>query len=120
DPRSMHGRWYVYDYFTGTYETDLARFPSWGTVLDWMADAGFQRVQWQPIDRVFAHKVGRAVLDDHFLQKDACSQLSLLSDEEYAAGLRRIHAALDAAEAAGETVTFAVDLLMALVIGWVD
>lgn len=120
DPRSMHGRWYVYDYFPGTYETDLARFPSWGTVLDWMADAGFQRVQWQPVDRVVEHKVGRQVLDDHFLQKDACSQLSLLSDEDYAAGLRHIQAALDAAEAAGETVTFAVDLLLALVIGWVD
>jgi hypothetical protein len=120
DPRLLQNRWYVYDYFPGTYETDLARFPSWGTLLDWMAGAGFQRVQWQPVDHIVDAKVGPAVLDDYFLKKDACSQLSLLSDEEYEAGLRRIEAALAAAEAAGETVTFAVDLFLAMVIGWVD
>ena len=120
DPRQLQSRWYVYEYFSGTYETDLARFPSWGTILDWMAAAGFRRIEWQPADQIVDAKVGRAVLDDYFLKKDACSQLSLLSDEEYQAGLRRIEAALAEAEATGEPVTFAVDLFLAMVVGWVD
>jgi SAM-dependent methyltransferase len=120
DPRQLRGRWYVYDYFAGTYETDLARFPSWGTILDWMAAAGFQRIQWQPVDQIVDTKVGRAVLDDYFLKKEACSQLTLLSDEEYQAGLRRIEAALAGAKARGETITFPVDLFLAMVVGWVD
>jgi ubiquinone/menaquinone biosynthesis C-methylase UbiE len=120
DPRQLRDRWYVYEYFAGTYETDLARFPSWGTIVDWMAAAGFQRIQWQPVDQIVDAKAGRAVLDDYFLKKDSCSQLALLSDEEYQAGLGRIEAALEAAEAAGETATFAVDLFLAMVVGWVD
>lgn len=117
DPRTRQDGWYVYDYFPGTYEVDLARFPSWDTVQDWMARAGFDQVAWQPVEEIHGTKVGRVVLDDPFLQKDAVSQLSLLSDEAYAAGLRRIEAALAAAEAAGEGLTFATDLTLAMVSG---
>ena len=120
DPRQLRGRWYVYDYFAGTYETDLARFPAWGTIVDWMAAAGFQKIQWQPVDQIVDAKIGRAVLNDYFLRKDACSQLSLPSEEEYQAGLGRIEADLADAQAAGQTITFAVDLFLAMVVGWVD
>ncbi len=117
DPRVQRSRWYIYDYFDGIYETDLARFPSWGTVLDWMTEAGFEPIEWCPLERIRAEKVGRAVLDDPYLRKDACSQLALLGDEAYASGLRRIEAALEAAEAAGETLTFSTDLLQDMLVG---
>jgi ubiquinone/menaquinone biosynthesis C-methylase UbiE len=119
DPRIHRGRWYVYDYFEGTYETDLARFPSSGTVLDWMAEAKLERVEWRWVERILDQKRGRAVFDHPFLQKDSCSQLALLSDEAYAAGLDRIEAALASAEAEGETLIFSTDLLLAMVVGWV-
>jgi ubiquinone/menaquinone biosynthesis C-methylase UbiE len=108
-----HGRfdsWYVYEYFPGTFATDLERFPSWGTVLDWMVAAGFEAATLQLVHHVVDPKVGRAVLDDPFLEKNSASQLILLSDEAYAEGLRRIEADLAAAEAAGETLLFTVDL----------
>ena len=117
DPRAHRHRWYVYDYFAGTYETDLDRFPSWGSVMDWMVEAGFERIEWQLVERIEDHKVGREVFSDPFLQKDACSQLTLLTDEGYAAGLRRIATALCEAEAAGESLTFATDLLQAMLVG---
>ena len=119
DPCFLRDRWYIYDYFEGTYETDLTRFPSWGTVLDWLLAAGFEHVAWQPVEQIQEHKVGRAIFADPFLQKDACSQLALLSDEAYAAGLQRIEAALAAAGAQGETLTFATDLLLTMLTGWV-
>lgn len=118
DPRYPGDRWYVYDYFPGTYETDLARFPSWGTVLDWMLAAGFAPVQWRLVERIVAEKVGRSVLADPFLEKSAVSQLALLSDEAYAAGLARIQAALIEAEAAGETRTFPVAFALSMLVGW--
>jgi ubiquinone/menaquinone biosynthesis C-methylase UbiE len=117
DPRVHQGRWYVYDYFEGTYETDLARFPSWGSVLDWMAEADFERVEWRWVERILDQKQGRAIFDHPFLKKDSCSQLALLTDEAYAAGLDRIEAALASAEAAGETVIFPTDLLLAMIVG---
>jgi SAM-dependent methyltransferase len=118
DPHSRQDAWYVYDYFPGTLQTDLARFPSSGAVLDWMAGAGFRRATWRPVDRIHDLKMGRAVLDDPFLQKQSCSQLALLSDQDYAAGLRRIEAALAHAEASGETAVFHSDLTLAMLTGW--
>lgn len=120
DPRVHRGRWYVYDYFEGTYETDLARFPSWGSVLDWMAEANFERVEWRWVERILDQKRGRAIFDHPFLQKDSCSQLALLTDEAYAAGLNRIEAAVASAEAEGETLIFPTDLLLAMLVGWVS
>jgi len=117
DPRAHRHRWYIYDYFVGTYETDLDRFPSWGTVIDWMVEAGFDRIEWRLVEQIKDHKVGREIFADPFLQKGACSQLALLTDEAYAAGLRRIAAALAEAEAKGTPITFAVDLLQAMLIG---
>jgi ubiquinone/menaquinone biosynthesis C-methylase UbiE len=117
DPRAEQDRWYVYSYFPGTYQADLARFPSWDILQDWMAGVGFDRIARQPVEEIHDTKVGRAVLDDPFLRKDATSQLSLLSDEAYRAGLGRIEAALDAAEAAGERLAFATDLTLVMVSG---
>jgi ubiquinone/menaquinone biosynthesis C-methylase UbiE len=119
DPRQPGDRWYVYDYFAGTYETDLARFPSWGTMLDWMVAAGFEPVQWRLVEKVESEKVGRAVLADPFLEKEAVSQLALLSDEAYEAGLGRLEVALANAEAAGQTLTFPVTFDLAMLAGWV-
>lgn len=117
-----HGRrpsWYVYHYFVGTYETDLARFPSWGTVLDWMLEAGCQSVTYRLVAHIRDDKVGRAVLKDPFLRKKAVSQLTLLSDADYAAGLQRIRAALEQAEARGETLVFCTDLQIGMLVGQV-
>lgn len=117
DPRAHRHRWYIYDYFPGTYETDLDRFPSWGTISDWMIEAGFERLEWRLVEQIQDHKIGRGVFSDPFLQKDACSQLSLLSDEAYAAGLRRIATALAESEARGQSLTFPTDLWQAMLVG---
>jgi hypothetical protein len=82
-----------------------------------MADAGFERVALEAIERINDPKHGRSVLEDPFLQKNACSQLALLTDDAYEAGLRRIEAALKAAEAAGEGLVFRTDLSIAMLTG---
>jgi SAM-dependent methyltransferase len=118
DPRQHRDKWYIYGFFDGTFETDLERFPSWGTVLDWMIAAGFARVEWRLAEHIEDHKQGGAVLDDPFLEKNACSQLALLSDEDYTAGLGKIRAVVAAAEATGETIRFPCEILLRILIGW--
>ena len=119
-PHSGRDQWYVYHYFEGTYEADIARFPSWGTVLDWMVAGGFERIEWQVVESIRDSKVGWKVFKDPFLQKDSTSQLVLLSDDAYAAGLRRIEAALREAEATGETLVFPADLTLGMLVGRVQ
>jgi SAM-dependent methyltransferase len=118
DPHNWPGDWYVYDYFPGTRETDLARFPPAGRLLDWMAAAGFEHATWQLAERIDKTLAGREVERDHFLKKEGTSQLALLSDEAYQAGLARLAAALDAAEARGETLTFSAELRLGAVVGY--
>ncbi|MDY6875694.1 MAG: methyltransferase domain-containing protein [Chloroflexota bacterium] len=120
DPHSRRDDWYIYHYFEGTLETDLSRFPSWGTILDWMVAAGFEGVEWRLVERIQDNKVGREVLDDPFLQRGTASQIALLTDEACAAGLRRIETALAEAEATGETLVFPVDLSFGILIGRVQ
>ena len=116
DPHGRRENWYVYRFFEGVYETDLRRFPSWAEVAGWMSAEGLA-VECRGVDHIWAPKTGRAVLDDPFLQQNSCSQLALLSQEAYQAGLHCIEAALDRAEAAGETLTFPVDTPLAMISG---
>lgn len=120
DPHGRQEEWYVYDVFEGTYETDLNRFPTWDEIMDWMTASGFLQVEGRVVERIVAHKGGRDVLEDPFLQKHACSQLALLSDGAYAAGVRRIEEALAKAEAAGETLIFPTNILLAMIVGRKD
>jgi hypothetical protein len=82
-----------------------------------MVAAGLEPVQWRLVDKVVSEKQGRTVLADPFLDKHAVSQLALLSDKAYAAGLTRIEAALAEAEGKGKTLTFPVTFALALLVG---
>ena len=109
-PQNRLNRWYVYEFFEGTYQRDLTRFPTWGQVVEWAIAAGFRQINWQPVEWIHDPKSGSAVLQDPFLKKEAVSQLALLSQREYEAGLERIKAALAAAEQQGQQMEFVCDL----------
>lgn len=115
-----HGRkddWYVYDYFEGAWETDLERFPRWDAVTAWLRDEGFHKIESREVERIHDPKYGRQVLNDPFLEKNACSQLALLPHEAYVAGLRKIEAALTEAEVRGETLVFQSDISIRMLTG---
>ncbi len=120
NPHAGRDRWYLYEYFPGTQETDLRRYPSSGTLTDWMIAAGFDTVAWRVAARITDTRVGRAVLEDPMLQKNATSQLAVLSDEAYVAGVARIEAALASTPITGKEVVFPVDISLAMVTGKVS
>lgn len=117
DPRAIQ-TWFVYDYFDGTRETDLKRFPEIETVKEWMGTSRFERIQARIADHIHDQKIGRDVLSDHFLQKYGTSQLALLSDAAYAEGIRKIEAAIAAAEGKNDEIVFAADIPFLAVIGY--
>jgi len=114
NPHSLQDRWFIYDYFPGTLEDDLKRYPSPGTVTDWMISAGFKEIHWQIAEHIFYDRKGKEVL---LLNKEFTSQLTLLSPEEYAKGRARIEADLNKAEKSGETLVFPVDISLSMVTG---
>ena len=119
DPHHGHDRWCVYDYFPETRAADLARYPSSGQITDAMLRAGFSAVECRVASRFRQTRRGRAVLADPELQRNGCSQLALLSDAQYEAGIRRIESALRWAER-DDAVAFEVDIAMLLECGTVD
>jgi len=117
DPHGRRESWFVYRYFDGVYETDLMRFPAWKTMREWMFEDGLEEIEWREVERIVDPKYGRGVFDDPFLKKNSCSQLALLTEEAYRAGLERLEADLLEAEARGETLVFETDILTAMLAG---
>jgi ubiquinone/menaquinone biosynthesis C-methylase UbiE len=118
DPRREQHTWYVYQYFQGTYETDLERFPDWQDLTQWMNAVGFTGLVQEDVEHINNPKLGRRVLEDPFLEKTATSQLALLSEEEYETGLDCIKTTLQQAEARGETLSFASEFTITMLTGW--
>ncbi len=117
DPHSGADHWYLYRYFEGTCEADLVRYPSAASIKKWMTNAGFVQVCSGVAERIVNPLIGREVLQSPFLRKHGTSQLALLTDEAYEAGLNRIKADLRNAETAGRPLRFEVDISLALVRG---
>ena len=112
DPHDDRERWFGYDYFPGTYETDLARFPREKQLTRWIAQAGFRGFQRQVVERISKRHVDREVLSDPYLQQTACSQLALLSKAEFNAGLARLEEALTQAEQRGTVLEFRTEITL--------
>jgi ubiquinone/menaquinone biosynthesis C-methylase UbiE len=119
NPRAGRDRWYVYDYFPRTVEIDRGRYPSAGSIVDWMDNAGFDHAEWRISHRIVHRLMGEKIFTDPALQKHGTSQLAFLTDEEYAAGIERIKSAIANATAKGEPIAFGIDISLAMVIGFV-
>jgi ubiquinone/menaquinone biosynthesis C-methylase UbiE len=115
DPHGQRDNWYIYDYFPGTRDLDLGRFPPVDQIGSWMSEAGFFDVQHRVVERILNDQHGRAVLNHSVLQKTGTSQLILISDEAYADGLARLKGDLEKAEAQASTLVFPEDISLVMV-----
>lgn len=110
DPHGKPDRWFGYHYFPSTYPTDLKRFPGEKALSNFFTEAGFTDFRSQQVDQVKKLQIGRDVLADPFLKKESLSQLALLDESEYLAGLERIKSDIDRAEKLGERIEFKTDI----------
>jgi len=119
DPHQGRDDWCVYDYFPETKATDLARYPSSSQITDAMLRVGFDRVECGVACRFAATRLGCAVFEDPELQRRGCSQMALLTDEQYGAGIERIRSALRSANPE-DPPAFKVDIAMMMQCGYID
>ena len=112
NPHTGKDRWFIYDYFPGTYEVDLQRYPSPKTVAGWMTSAGFEQITEQVAERLRSDRHGYDVLP---LSKEFTSQLSLLSMADYKKGIARIEEDLFKAQEAGKDIVFPVEVSLFMV-----
>ncbi|MGH8013757.1 MAG: class I SAM-dependent methyltransferase [Candidatus Binataceae bacterium] len=116
DPHHGRDKWCVYDYFPEVRPTDLARYPSSGQIADAMLRAGFKRVECTIACRFAHRRIGAAVFDDPELRRDGCSQMALLTDEQYAAGIERMKSDVRSDKSDGPQV-FEIDIAMMMLCG---
>lgn len=110
DPSNGADRWYVYDYFERTLELDLARYPRVETIREWYEAAGLQQCSTVLAQHMQIEMPARDALERQVITKTATSQLTLLSDAEYEAGIAHIWDDIRANEARGQTLSLRADL----------
>jgi ubiquinone/menaquinone biosynthesis C-methylase UbiE len=118
DPHTGLDRWCVYDYFAGTLETDLRRYPPTSRIRAWLAEAGFEGSASEVVQHVELDLPAAEALDHWRLARSTTSQLALLSEAAYAAGIERIRRDAAAAEAAGGTLRLGADLRLYATSAW--
>ena len=90
DPHTGADRWWVYDFFPAALEADRRRYASTATIRDWFSTAGFR----EPVTEVAQHLSSEISFEvaqrDGRVDRRSTSQLMVISDEDYAAGMRRM------------------------------
>lgn len=117
DPHDPGYRWYVHDWFDGVLEFDLERFPAWDELRVWMDSAGFKDICFSNLDVIKENHRGRQVFESPFIEKESVSQLALLSEQEYQAGLKAMLDTVQQAEGNGEVINFPVVMPVQMVAG---
>jgi ubiquinone/menaquinone biosynthesis C-methylase UbiE len=117
DPLTEADRWYLYDYFPGTRETDLVRYPPGATIIAWMKEAGYMKCERTIVARIAHDYIGREVLTDPILHKYGTSQLSLLTEDEFSAGMARINEQIQLAEENNSEALFSMNIAISMVTG---
>ena len=117
DPHAERDSWWVYDYFPETLAIDRERFARVRTLRGEMTLAGFSWSESFEADRIEAvHPAADALASGGVVDRAYTSQLAVLSDEEFAAGVARMKIA---SEAAGGELQLVTDFYLFATIGWV-
>jgi ubiquinone/menaquinone biosynthesis C-methylase UbiE len=92
DPHAGLDEWWVYDYFPGAREADLARHASTAVIRERLAGAGFIEVATEVAQHIAAEVPFETAIERGMIDRRATSQLMVMGDPEYEAGLQRLRA----------------------------
>ena len=117
DPSTRIDQWYIYDYFPRALELDEQRYPSTVGVAAAMESAGFEEVSTAVAQHMPAAEPARAYLESPAFHRHTASQLSLLTDAEFEAGVERIWEDIHAGERTGVPAVLSADLRLYVTAG---
>ena len=115
DPHVERDTWWVYEYFPETLGIDRDRFARVRTLRGELAAAGFTWAESFECDHIEAMRPAGEALTTGIVDRAYTSQLTVLSDEEFGAGVARIRAANDAA---GHELQLVTDFWLYATVGW--
>jgi SAM-dependent methyltransferase len=118
DPHADRDRWWVYDFFPETRAIDLARYPAVRTLRGELVRADFSWSESCEVE-VLEHVVSaRDALDRGLVSRHFSSQLAVLSDDEFDAGVARIRDGMAEAAGEGRELTLESELHLFATTGW--
>jgi ubiquinone/menaquinone biosynthesis C-methylase UbiE len=118
DPHLGRDEWWVYDYFEGTRAIDLARFAPVRTLRGELTTAGFAWAESFEADRIESVRGVADAFADGVIDRAFTSQLTVLSDEEFARGVARIRHAEAERAAEGSVLMLVADFRLFATVGW--
>ena len=105
DPHTERDSWWVYDYFPETLAIDRDRFARVRMLRGELTLAGFSWSESFEADRIEAVQSATEAFASGIVDRAYTSQLTVLSDEEFDAGVARMKSANDAAGGELQLVT---------------
>ncbi|HYD49605.1 MAG TPA: class I SAM-dependent methyltransferase [Terriglobales bacterium] len=118
DPQLGMDRWAIYDYFPATLDNDRRRYPTGSAIRAQLEAAGFERCETALAERIELTLPALTALDNGLLDQRFTSQLTLLSVDDYRAGLDRIRADATQAEQRGESLELVTDVHLFATLAW--
>ena len=117
DPSAGLDQWYIYDFFPGTLERDLARYPSTDRIRSALASAGFDQASTTVAQHLPAREPARDYLESPAFHRHCTSQLALLSDSAFDDGVARIGDLIRQGDERGSPAVLTADLRLYLTTG---
>ena len=117
DPHAEADTWWVYDYFPETVGIDRDRYARVRTLRGELSLAGFATAESYEADHVEALTPASEALTTGLVDRAYTSQLTVLTDEEFARGVERIRAA---DRDAGGDLQLVTDFRLYATIGWLE
>jgi SAM-dependent methyltransferase len=116
DPHAARDRWWIYDFFPETVAIDLERYPAVKTIRAEMVRAGFAWAESYEV-QTFEHMMpARRAFERGLVARSFSSQLAVLTDHEFEAGVTRLKDAIDASERSGSELQLVSQLHLFAVI----
>lgn len=97
DPHTGHDRWWIYDYFPTALIEDRQRYLPATTIRELMQSAGFSACETREVQHIPAQMTVSEAERRGFLDRTSTSQLMVISDADYEAGMAHIRAGGDGA-----------------------
>jgi hypothetical protein len=113
DPHAGRDRWWIYDYFPTALVEDRRRYLPTARIRELMQAAGFSACETLEVQHVPAQMTVSEAERRGFLDRTSTSQLMVISEAEYEAGMGRIRAA-------GAEAILWSDLRVRGTTGWAD
>jgi len=110
DPYMQGQEWYLYRYFPETLPLDRKRYPQTVQIQKWMSAAGLARCKTYEAEHFYSRTEAREVIEQGQIDQSYTSQLTLLAEDEYEQGKRRLLEAIEAEEAKGKQLELHIDI----------